>query len=121
MREIHGHETNNANRLIAITADDADPNYGNASHDYEVRRTEGQLVLGHLQFQQGPIAEVSVNGLTHEVLLAIVIDRLRGFQTGVFANPWNETALTHCQAALAAMQERTREREARGVEGTYTV
>jgi hypothetical protein len=38
--------------------------------------------FGQALFQNGPIAEVGVNGVTHEVLLAIVADRLRSFQKG---------------------------------------
>src|SRR5690242_14276853 len=36
-------------------------------------------------FQNGPIKENGVNGITQEALLAIVIDRLRSFQAGQFS------------------------------------
>src|SRR4051812_20621758 len=38
-----------------------------------------------IQFQNGPIKEFGVNGITGEALLAIEIDRLRSFQSGPFA------------------------------------
>jgi hypothetical protein len=69
-------------------------------------------------FQNGPLAEQGVNGVTHEALLAVVIDRLRSFQNGPFACPENESALFNCQMALMWLQERTKARLARGVEGT---
>jgi hypothetical protein len=69
-------------------------------------------------FQNGPIHEHGVNGVTHEALLAIVIDRLRSFQAGPFHCPENEGALTHLELALADLQRRTRKRIQRGVEGT---
>jgi hypothetical protein len=54
------------------------------------------------------------------VLLAIVIDRLRGFQSGDFKCRENTVALTHIETALMWLQKRTRDRSARGVEGSYT-
>jgi hypothetical protein len=69
-------------------------------------------------FQNGPIKEAGVNGLTQEALLAIVIDRLRSFQAGPFASGYNAVALDHCEKALRSLQRRTLERISRGVEGT---
>lgn len=76
-----------------------------------------------LSFQNGPVKEngEGVNGITHEVLLAILIDRLMGFQSGQYANDFNAKALAHLQMALETLHQRTREREARGVEGTNKV
>ena len=54
-----------------------------------------------------------------EALLAIVIDRLRSFQAGPFKCVENELALEKCEDALWQLQERTRARIARGVEGTH--
>ena len=71
-----------------------------------------------IMFQNGPIKEFGVNGLTQEALLAIIIDRLRCFQSGPFACHDNEIALDYCKEALFTLQKRTRERIARGVEGT---
>ena len=62
-----------------------------------------------------------VNGLTHEVLLAIVADRLRSFQKGPYSCKANACALTHIEEAQHWLQQRTIERMRRGVEGTHTV
>lgn len=70
-------------------------------------------------FQNGPIKEVGVNGVTHEALLAIVIDRMKSFQAGPYACDDNEEALFHLKAALECLQRRTQRRIARGVEGTH--
>ena len=70
-------------------------------------------------FQNGPIPEFGVNGITHEALLAILIDRLEGFQAGPFANVYNGAALENLQFAQELLLSRTRERMARGVEGTH--
>jgi hypothetical protein len=69
-------------------------------------------------FQEGPIALAGVNGISNEALLAIVEDRLAGFQSGEYACRENALALTKIQEAMMWLQKRTRDRAARGVEGT---
>lgn len=125
MREIHGHEVNECNKAIIIHADDVNPENGNASHHYSMhlapREPGAPTIAFNLSFQDGPIKETGVNGITQEVLLTILIDRLEGFQTSKYANGYNETALAHCKEALAALNARTTEREKRGVEGSHAV
>jgi hypothetical protein len=72
-----------------------------------------------IPFQNGPINEVGVNGHTQEAYLAILIHRLECFQAGPFKGKFNEHALTHLEEARMWLLERTRERMARGVEGTH--
>jgi hypothetical protein len=118
MREIVAHKFNVANAELHLQANDG-PGPGGASHEYFVQLPDGSGYA--INFQKGPIKEAGVNGLTHEVLLAILIDRLEGFQSGAFANVYNAAALTHLQSALGCLMDRTRERLARGVEGTNQV
>lgn len=80
---------------------------------------EGEDHSSLILFQNGPIAEAGVNGITHEVLLAILIDRLQSFQAGQFACRENAIALTKLEEAQLWLQKRTRDRMARGVEGTH--
>jgi hypothetical protein len=126
-KTIQDHETNPANASIRIEADEPNPENGNASHNYTITSQDGQL-LGELKFQNGPINAtdptgkvIGVNGLTHEVLLAIIIDRLRGFQTSKYVCSENAITLTKLEEALHWQLHRTRARQARGVEGTCTV
>lgn len=100
---------------ITISADDPDPKYGNASHVYTMEYGDTASVL---RFQHGPVKENGVNGVTNETLIAIVIDRLRGFQSGPFSCRENAVALTKLEESLHWLQSRTRARLARGVEGT---
>lgn len=107
-----------------------EPGSGGANHAYtisgyqpalnpsvnELLPTEGMLVL----FQNGPIKDAGLNGVTHEVLLAILIDRLRGFSKGPYPSRENAIALTKLEEALFWLQSRTRERIARGVEGALS-
>lgn len=121
MRNITDHQINECNQAITITADDPDEKYGGASNVYECA-IQGAAVPGGdavIRFQRGPIKEVGTNGLTHEVLLAILVDRLRGFQSGPFACRENALALAKLEEAQHWLHNRTRARVARGVEGTY--
>lgn len=132
MKTITDHQVNECNQAIAIEADEPDAKYGNASHMYTLtisRHTpRGSAISAQLPdrtvvliFQRGPIKEVGVNGLTNEALLAVVIDRLRGFQSGPFSCRENAIALTKLEEAQHWLQSRTRARVARGVEGTNVV
>ncbi len=96
-----------------------EPGQGNANHKYEVVLVENRnQVVCQVSFQNGPIKEFGVNGVMNEDLIAIVIDRMRGFQSGDFACRDNAIALTKLEEALMWLRNRTNEREARGVEGT---
>ena len=72
-----------------------------------------------IHFQNGPIQEVGVNGITNEALLAIVEHRLEGFQRGPFGCEENGFALTGVKEALHWLHKRTLSRVERGVEGTH--
>jgi len=153
MRKLHDHKVNGLNEAIEITADGPGP--GGASHNYtlfipdSVPTKPGVTVHTVLSFQNGPIATPQdFNGITNEALLAVLIDRMRGFQhrryiergpdepqnppgakigefdfnsRGQYACRENAVALTHLEDALMWLQKRTRDRMARGVEGTHAV
>jgi hypothetical protein len=97
-----------------------EPGDGGACHEYRISGYS-DTEYTNLSFQNGPINEdgVGVNGLQQEALLAVVIDRLRGFNEGPFRSRENSLALTKCEEALMWLQKRTRDRMARGVEGTH--
>ena len=94
-----------------------EPGAGGANHAYRVTGFDGDRKGVNIDFQNGPINEHGVNGLTQEVLLEIVIDRLRSFQAGPFACRENAIALTKLEEAQHWLLARTRARMARGVEG----
>ncbi|MGF7151323.1 hypothetical protein FHS96_004986 [Sphingomonas zeicaulis] len=131
MRTIEDHKVNPANDVLRVEVLD-EPGAGGANHYYRVTgfnsstnpsdpfaATLGPTDASGILFQNGPIGEVGVNGLTQEVLLAIVADRLRAFQAGPFACRANEHALVHVEEAMHWLQQRTIERMRRGVEGTH--
>lgn len=116
MRDIFDHEINIANQQLNVVALDVF-GHGGASHLYEIEHHPSGLTV-RIPFQNGPISEVGVNGITNEALLAVVIDRLRGFQRGRYACRENALALTNLEQAMHWLHHRTRDRIERGVEGT---
>lgn len=75
--------------------------------------------LIRIPFQQGTTKDVGVNGASTEALIAIVKDRLEGFQKGPFPCIWNGIALEYLEKALDALHARTESRIIREVEGDY--
>ena len=116
-RELTSHKVNGLNEAIQIVVMD-EPGQGNACHHYRLRPAGAAEC--HVVFQNGPIQEAGVNGISQEALLAVVEDRLIGFQSGPYACRENAVALTKLQEAIMWLQKRTRDRMARGVEGTMT-
>ena len=141
MRTLQDHKINPVNDTLEIAVLD-EAGHGGASHAYLAygfKRTEADdeaiavavntiftgvedsISGAVIVFQNGPIGEVGVNGITHEVLLAILVDRLVGFQCGPYACEANARALALIGEAQRVLKERTTERMNRGVEGTHAV
>ncbi len=136
MRTLDEHKINPGNDKLSITVLD-EQGHGGANHLYQIAgfnttsNASDPFVTQHGQpaehatvlFQNGPIDVDGngLNGVTHEALLAILCDRLRGFQKGPYACKANACALTHLEEALHWLQQRTIERMRRGVEGTHAV
>jgi hypothetical protein len=124
MRELTSHKVNGLNDDLQIAVMDS-PGAGGACHDYAINyclnpgtADGGTSPMCRIRFQNGPIAEAGINGISGEALLAIVEDRLECFQKGLYACRENALALTKIQEAMMWLQKRTRDRVARGVEGT---
>lgn len=116
-REVHSHKVNGLNEKLKVNVLD-EPGPGNACHDYQIRVDGKPEVRCDIIFQNGPIEEKGINGISNETLLAVVEDRLQGFQSGDYACIENAEALTKVQEAMMWLHKRTRDRVARGVEGT---
>lgn len=99
-----------------------EPAIGNkASHEYQILSKDGEECYGTVTFQNGPVKEFGVNGCHNEDMIAIVIDRLEGFQSGEFRCRENAIAITKLEEALLWLNKRTNDRIARGVEGKNIV
>jgi hypothetical protein len=84
-------------------------------HKYYIGRPQ-ETALCELNFQNGPVPEVGVNGATNETVIAAVIHRLE-ILNAKFPCAENEQAITSLKDALQALESRTRNRQQRGVEG----
>lgn len=124
MRTLTDHKLNGLNEDLHITVCD-EPGQGGACHIYSIAigfnpgtDEGGSQEKCRIEFQNGPIKEFGVNGISQESLIAVLIDRLRCFQAGQYACRENAIALTKLEESLMWLQKRTRDRLARGVEGT---
>ena len=76
-------------------------------------------------WQDGPLmvdgVRVDPTGGFVETLIAIAMDRIEFYQDSKFNCPENEAALGYLQRAMASLERRTADREARQVEGTHAV
>lgn len=129
MRQITSHRGNvsgptNLDNAITIDVLDA-PGDGGANHEYRISvRAEGSRPSPPetlLTFQNGPLLVAGNNGISVESLLAVVIDRLEGFQSGKFACESNQAALDSTRSALHALLSRREDRQRREVLGTHKV
>lgn len=127
MRQIVSHRGNvsgptNLDNSISIEVLD-EPGDGGACHVYRlnVMGDDEKPPATTLRFQNGPLKEAGHNGLSIESLLAVVIDRLEGFQSGKFACESNQAALDSTRGALHALLSRREDRARREVLGTHGV
>ena len=104
------------------------------THDYGLTcnaistTAEGVNVEGHLylfpearaslSFQNGTVPEVGINGVTNETVLAALIHRTRVLNAK-FPRRKNSLAITKMEEALMWFENRTAERQKRGVEGQH--
>lgn len=107
---------NNAPTSVAAL-DARDPAAGNASHVYGIQYGGPKDVL-RIAFQHGPRGlPASTPGIFDDDLLAILEDRLDGFQSGPFACEENAAALAAVRTARTALGLRVARRIAQGVLG----
>lgn len=78
-----------------------------------------------IPWQDGPVKEVGVNGIQADAVLEQVAEYLRSFlppaESGeplTYGQQCTESALVAIGLALHHLEQRTKEREERGVEGT---
>lgn len=104
------------NDRLIVTCDERDPDAGNASHHYNVH-LDGEIVAD-VQFQHGPRnVEGSAPGILDTVLIDILLDRFRGFQSGPFASRENALVVTKLEEAHQWMRERAWARHRQNVLG----
>lgn len=70
-----------------------------------------------IYWQHGTVPEAGVNGFQPEELLELVAERLRDL-VGTVPSRETSLAITNVEQAILWLEERTRDRRVRGVEGT---
>lgn len=118
--QLTDHQINEFNSdNVVVTRYDEEPGPGGAHHQYAIYiHGDKHPPVVVINFQNGPAKEVGVNGVSEEALLAIVLDRLRGFQRGPFSTRENACAITKFEEGLHWLMTRAIDRQRRGVEGT---
>lgn len=116
--ELH-HDGHGLNESIIIETDT--PDQSGAAHLYILKINGLDRVpedVGLIQFQKGPRNEAgSTPGVTEAAVLAVLIDRLRGFQAGPYSCRENAIQLTKLEECLHWTKARVDERARRGVLG----
>ena len=76
-----------------------------------------------ISWQNGPLGRdgdrIKPNGAFVESIILAAVDRLEYYQQSRFASAYNADALISLRQALARLNDRTSDRERRGVEGTH--
>lgn len=82
------------------------PGPGGLCHQYEFFAAEKDgvgMAVGSIHFQEGRVEEVGVNGVQHESLMSIIIDRLRTLYVARKATNKEKSALAYMLQARDAM------------------
>jgi hypothetical protein len=92
-------------------------------HEYQIET--GPLGRFTVKFQKGPTKEAGMNGIQCDEIIRVLIDRLVFLndihEKGKYRNRYNALAITKLEEALWALEERTRKREYKQIEGTSLV
>lgn len=109
MREITTHRgVPGINDNIQILA--GDRTAGGAPWQYLIgplyMTQDGRGISAQLLF---PAGASEFNEVTNETLLAVLIDRLTGFQTGPNPSRYNAIALRACEIAMLSLKERDKD------------
>lgn len=95
-------------------------------HTYELENVEGGTqTLQFIRKERGPAGaeadtlKTVINGVTTEEVITVLIDRLE-FLHSRLPDDQTQAAITSLKAALDLLEARTKDRQARNVEGTDT-
>jgi len=110
-------ESSFGREAIRIVAGPVGP--GGGSHRYVATRDDGSILL-EVSFQKGHRNEVGVNGVLADTIPAIVLDHLKGFQSGEFSSRENALVITKLEEAMLWIKARELDRDYRGVLGSYS-
>lgn len=107
MREITGHN-NDGIKILALDQAESGPPLKYVI-EYSIPGGDARSVVVGLTFQDGPMDLFGVNGLSDESLLAILIDRMEGFDNGREACKGTTLALSALRDARRVLGRMARE------------
>lgn len=110
------HEDNNGVTVHHLTRIDEHELAAGHNYDISLPNVNPPENLIAIRFQNGPVKEVGVNGITNEALLAVIVHRLQELNKQ-FPCRENSLAITNIEQGLMWLEQRTKNRVARGVEG----
>lgn len=117
-RKVTHHTRLNPTQFVEVFALD-EPNRGGAHTAYKLFAGVGADAYEiSIKFQDGHPDAVGYNGILDDALIAVVIDRLQGFQSGPFASRETAIVITKLQEALQWSAQRVADRLERGVMNT---
>lgn len=90
---------------------------GGGQQGCHYKLTDG-IASWFVSFQDGPVPECGVNGVTNEALLAVLIHRTEHLDS-LFPCDENKIAIDHMKSALAAFDRRTADRISREVKDKH--
>ncbi|MCC6295418.1 MAG: ABC transporter ATPase [Pseudomonadales bacterium] len=123
-RQVHAHILipdcpADLNNHYTITAT-GEPSHDGSVPDYSI--SVPGIPATRFVFHTGPHNEgATIRGLSNEVLLAIVLDRMQAWQSGPFKCQENAESIRHIERALDAIRRRALARRGRGVLGANTI
>lgn len=101
---------------VAFIMQDRVPDGCGSAAGYALRNAKGHLI-DSIIFQRRSLSEF-LDCWTNEAIVAVLIDRIRGFQNGDTPNEFNIRMLEGLEITRQAMSDRIADRKARGVLGT---
>lgn len=121
MMELTSHVVTESDKSVKVKVMDQPHEKSKAHHQYVISvesHGEVEFEACKINFQKGPVHENKLNGITNESLLAVVMHRLECFQSSDYNCYQNEEALNRIREAMEYLEDRTKGRMKRGVEGT---
>ena len=116
-KEIGGFKVGDFDELIRMTKDElplAELNEWVFDYPILINHFENEITF---RIQNGPIKEVGINGCQVDTIIHAAKKILEGLDAK-FPSEHNKLAINKLDMALAHLEQRTKDREQRGVEGT---
>lgn len=95
-------------RVKSFATDDKSADGSSHSYGFSYQPSAGapSIPMGSIKFQNGPVAQAGVNGVSDAQLISVLIDHIEGFQNGPYRCNENYQAAWHLREALGWLKLR---------------